>query len=152
SPKLKPLPYDPKKALATLEKLGWKLGEKGLTRMIDGKETPFEFTLLSANTDFEKYATVIKEDMKAVGITMNYKYLEWNSFMKLIDERKFDAVNLGWQVNSLESDPKQIFHSVEIPSPGHNFVSYSSPELDKLIDEMRVQLDKKKRRKIFWKI
>jgi ABC-type transport system substrate-binding protein len=72
--------------------------------------------------------------------------------MKLIDERKFDAINLGWQVNSLENDPKQIFHSASMPSPGHNFVSYSNPALDKLIDQMRIQLDKKKRLKLFWKL
>jgi peptide/nickel transport system substrate-binding protein/microcin C transport system substrate-binding protein len=90
--------------------------------------------------------------MKSIGITMNYKFLEWNSFIKLVDERNFDAMNMGWQVNDLESDPKQMFHSAEIPTPGHNFISYSNPDLDKLIDEMRVTMDAKKRRKFFWKI
>jgi ABC-type transport system substrate-binding protein len=153
SPKVKPIEFDPKKALATLQKVGWKLdAEKGLIRTIDGQETKFEFTLLSANPDFEKYATVMKEDMKAVGITMNYKFLEWNSFIKLVDERKFDAINMAWQVNDLESDQKQIFHSSEIPSPGHNFIAYANPVLDKLIEESRITLDAKKRRQIFHKI
>ncbi|NDD91888.1 peptide ABC transporter substrate-binding protein, partial [bacterium] len=70
SPNVKPVEYDPKKALALLEKSGWKMGDKGLAKKIDGKDTPFEFTLLNANKDAEKYWTVVKEDMKKIGITM----------------------------------------------------------------------------------
>lgn len=148
SPKVKPVEYDPKAALELLKKNGWKMGAGGLTKVIDGKETPFEFTLIGANADNEKYWTVIKEDMKKIGITMNIKILEWNSFIKLVDERKFDAITMGWQVNSLESDLKQMFDSEEIKSPGHNFISYNSPELDKLIEQHRKTMDEGKRMKI----
>jgi peptide/nickel transport system substrate-binding protein/microcin C transport system substrate-binding protein len=148
SPKVKAVEFDSKKALALLEKAGWKMGPKGMTKQIDGKETVFEFTLLNANKDGEKYWTVVKEDMKKLGITMNIKTIEWNSFVKLLDERKFDAVTLGWSVGDLEPDPKQIWHSASIPSPGSNFVGYSNPKVDKLIDEMRASMDAKKRQKM----
>ncbi len=142
---VKPVVFDPKKALALLEKAGWKIGSAGLTKNIDGKDTPFEFTLLNANKDAEKYWTRIKEDMRSVGITMNIKTIEWNSFLKLLEERKFDAVTLGWSVNSLEPDPKQIWHSASIPSPGSNFIGYSNPKVDQLIDRMRATMDQGKR-------
>lgn len=148
SPNVKPVEYDPKQALALLEKSGWKMGATGLTKKIDGKDVPFEFTLLNANKDSEKYWTVVKEDMKKVGITMNIKTIEWNSFLKLLDERKFDAVTLGWSVNSLEPDPKQIWHSASIKSPGSNFISYSNAKVDTLIDEMRATMDPAKRTKM----
>lgn len=148
-PSVKAIEFDTKKALNLLQGLGWKLGAKGLSKTIAGKETLFEFTLLTANPDFERYATVMKEDMKKVGITMNIKQLEWNSFLKIIDERKFDAVNLAWSVNALEQDPKQIFHSASIPSPGHNFMSYSNPKVDELIDKLRGSMDEKVRRKYY---
>jgi microcin C transport system substrate-binding protein len=152
SPRVKPIEFDPKKALALLEKAGWKLGDHGLSKKIDGKETHFEFTLVTANPDFEKYSTVIKEDMKKVGITMNIKQLEWNSFTKLIDDRKFDAINMAWGVNALETDPKQMFHSSEIKSPGQNFISYANPELDRLIETLRRTMDKDKRTPIYHRI
>jgi peptide/nickel transport system substrate-binding protein/microcin C transport system substrate-binding protein len=152
SPKVKALDYDPKKALTLLEKAGWKLGPQGLSRKIDGKDSLFEFTLLNANKDSEKYWTIVKEDMKKVGITLNIKTIEWNSFLKLLDERKFDAVALAWQVNSLEPDPKQIWHSASIPSPGNNFVSYSNTKVDQLIDRMRATMDVEKRRQMLHEI
>jgi microcin C transport system substrate-binding protein len=148
SSKVKAVPFDPKKALSLLEKSGWKMGPNGLSKVIDGKETLFEFTLLNANKDGEKYWTVVKEDMKKIGITMNIKTIEWNSFVKLLDERKFEAVTLGWQVNDLEPDPKQIWHTDSMPSPGSNFIGYSNPKVDKLIDEMRASMDAKKRQKM----
>lgn len=148
SKNVKPVPYDPKKALTLLEKSGWKIGPKGMTKVIEGQEKSFEFTLLSANPDAEKYFTVFKEDLKKLGITLNIKFLEWNSFIKLVDERKFDAMSMSWQVNSLEPDPKQIWHSSAIAPPGHNFVSYSNPKVDKLIDEMRVNMNANARKKM----
>ncbi|MFN7683846.1 MAG: peptide-binding protein [Oligoflexia bacterium] len=152
SPKVRPVDFNPKKALSLLEKAGWRMGPKGLTRVIDGRETLFEFTLLNANKDSDKYWTVIKEDMKKLGITLNIKTIEWNSFLKLLDERKFDAVALGWMINDLEPDPKQIWHSASIPSPGSNIISYSNPKVDQLIDEMRVTLDKTKRKRLLHQI
>jgi peptide/nickel transport system substrate-binding protein/microcin C transport system substrate-binding protein len=128
------------------------MGPKGLSKTINGNEMAFEFTLLNANKDGEKYWTIVKEDMKKIGITMNIKTIEWNSFVKLLDERKFDAVTLGWSVNSLEPDPKQIWHSASIPSPGSNFIGYSNPKVDKLIDEMRATMDKTKRTKMLQQI
>ena len=100
----------------------------------------------------EKYWTVVKEDMKKIGITMDIKTIEWNSFLKLLDERKFDAVTLGWSVGSLEPDPKQIWHSASIPSPGSNFIGYSNPQVDKLIDEMRGTMDTARRTAMLHKI
>ena len=152
SPKVKAVEYNPKNALALLEKNGWKLGPNGLAKTIDGKETPFEFTVLNPNQDSEKYLTVIKEDMKKVGITMNIKLVEWNSFTKLLDERKFDAMVLAWQVSDLEDDPKEIWHSASIPSPGKNFISYSNPEVDKLIDTLRKTMNEPKRREMLHKL
>lgn len=152
NPKVKAIDYNPEQALALLKKAGWSIGPNGLSKKINGKDTLFEFTLLGANPDFEKYLTIIKEDMKKVGITMNIRVVEWNSFIKLLDERKYDAVTLAWSVNSLEPDPKQIWHSSAIAPPGHNFVSYSDKELDRLIDQVRVTMDAKKRIPIYHRI
>ena len=41
------------------------------------------------------------------------KIVEWNTFIKLLNERKFEAVRLGWSssFNNIDWDPKQIWHS-----------------------------------------
>jgi len=99
--------------------------------------------------DSEKYLTVYKEDLKKSGITMNLKLVEWNSFIKALDDKKFEAVMLGWGGGSIENDPKQIWHSDSAKNQGSNFISYSNKKVDKLIDEGRQELDYNKRIKLW---
>ena len=73
------------------------------------------------------------------------KNIEWNAFIKLLDERKFEAVRLSWSGGDLDWDPKQIWHSDSIANQGSNFAQYKNPTVDKLIDEARVTMDKKAR-------
>ena len=62
--------------------------------MIDGKKRNFSFTLLFPNKDYEKYLTIFKEDAKKAGVDIKLKLLEWNSFVKNLDDRKFESVLL----------------------------------------------------------
>lgn len=151
---VKPLLFDPKKAQEILTKAGWADANKDgiLEKTINGKETPFRFTLLMANKDSEKYMTIYKEDLKKAGIDMEIKLVEWSTFVKSMDEKKFDAVMLGWSGGSVDNDPKQIWHSASSQAGGSNFISYSNPTVDKLIDEGREELDKAKRIQIYQKI
>ncbi|MCX7978009.1 MAG: ABC transporter substrate-binding protein, partial [Bdellovibrionaceae bacterium] len=147
SPKVKPVEFNPTKAKTLLSKAGWKDEDKNgvLEKTIGGKKTEFSFTLIHANKDNEKYWTMYREDLKKAGINMEIKYLEWNSFLKLLDEGNFDAVNLGWGAGSVDWDPKQIWHSSSAVTGGSNFIAYKNPAVDKLIDEARVEQNRAKR-------
>lgn len=146
SPNVKPFMYDPKKAQELLGKQGWKDTDKDgvLDKTIGGKKTDFRFSLVHANKEYEKYLTYYKEDLKKAGIDMEIKYLEWNSFIKIMDEGKFDALSLAW-ATTVEFDPKQIWHSSSAVKGGSNFIDYKVPEVDKLIEQARAELDRKKR-------
>jgi microcin C transport system substrate-binding protein len=147
---VKPLLFDPKTANELLTKAGWKDSDKDgiLDKTINGKKVSFRFTLIHPNKDSEKYWTMYKEDLKKAGIDMEIKYLEWNSFLKLLDEGNFDAVALAWGGGDITWDPKQIWHSSSAVAGGSNFINYKNPEVDKLIDEARQNLDEKKRKKL----
>ena len=97
-----------------------------------------------ASRDNEKYMTIYKEDLKKAGIDMEIKVVEWNTFVKALDEKKFDAVMLGWSGGSIDLDPKQIWHSTSNGPNGSNFINYSNKEVDKLIDDGRQELNKEK--------
>lgn len=151
SPQVKPINYDPDKAHAILKKAGWADKDKNgiLEKTIDGKPTDFKFTLLLSNREVEKYFTLYKEDLKKAGIDMEIKLVEWNTFSKLLDEQKFDAVTLQWAGGSIEDDLKQIWHSDSAKLGGSNFIGYSNKEVDKLIDQARQELNASKR-KVLW--
>ncbi len=150
NPDVKALRFDPKKALKLLREDGWKDtdGDSVLDKMIDGKRVKFSFTILEPLQDFMKYLTLFQQSAKEAGIEVKLKFVEWNTFIKLLDERKFEAVRLAWGGGAVDWDPKQIWHSDSIANGGSNFVGYSNKAVDKLIDEARVTLDKNKRIKI----
>jgi peptide/nickel transport system substrate-binding protein/microcin C transport system substrate-binding protein len=144
---VKPVEFEPKEALALLKKNGWADtdGDQILDKMIDGKKTPFRFTLLEPNKEFTKYLVIFQEDAKKIGIDVQIKVIEWNTFVKLMNEKNFDAIRLGWNGGSIDNDPKQIWHSSSARSGGSNMISYANPKVDSLIDKMRMELDKEKR-------
>lgn len=146
NPDVKPILFDPKKAQELLAKAGWKDSDKDgiLDKTVNGKKVDFKFSLIHAAKDREKYMTSYKEDLKKVGIEMEIKLLEWNSFLKVVDEGNFDALSMGWSAG-VEWDPKQIWHSSNAIPGGSNFIAYKNTEVDKLIDKARNEVDRNKR-------
>ena len=143
----KPVPFDPNAALKILSAAGWKDSDKDgtLDKVINGKKTPLSITILEPAPDFMKYLTIYKEDASKVGVDIQIKNVEWNSFVSLVEKKDFEAVRLAWGAGSVEIDLKQIWHSTSAIGNGSNFISYSNPEVDKLIDQARKLYDKDKR-------
>jgi peptide/nickel transport system substrate-binding protein/microcin C transport system substrate-binding protein len=147
SASVKPILFDPKEAQKLLAEAGWTDSDKDgiLDKTINGKKVPFKFSLIYPNKDTEKYWTLYQQDLKKAGIDLELKYMEWNSFLKLLDDGNFDAAALAWGANDLDWEPKQIWHSSSAVPGGSNFIYYKNPEVDKLIDDVRVTPDKTKR-------
>jgi microcin C transport system substrate-binding protein len=154
SKNVKPIAFDPARAISLLKEAGWSDTDKNgiVDKMINGQKKELSFTLLTANPDFEKYATVFREDAKKAGVVVNIKQMEWNSFVKLTDEGNFEMVNLAWGGGSVDLDPKQIWHSSSAGPGGSNFAQYKVPEVDKLIDAARQEMDTAKRIPMMQKI
>lgn len=154
SPNVKPFLFDPKKAQELLTEAGWVDSDKDgvLDKTLSGKKTSFKFSLIYPNKDTEKYWTLYQQDLKKAGIELDLKYMEWNSFLKLLDDGNFDSAALAWNANDIDWEPKQIWHSSSAVPGGSNFIYYKNPEVDKLIDDVRVTLDKNKRREKLTKV
>jgi peptide/nickel transport system substrate-binding protein/microcin C transport system substrate-binding protein len=150
---VKPIEFEPATAKALLKKAGWADKDKNgiLEKTIDGQTREFRFSLLLPNREYEKYFTIYKEDLKKAGIDMEIKLIEWNTFSKLLDEQKFDAVTLSWAGGSPEDDLKQIWHSDSAREGGSNFISYKNPQVDKYIDQARQEMNKAKRKALWQK-
>jgi ABC-type transport system substrate-binding protein len=144
--------YDPKLALKILRSEGWvdTDGDNILDKVIDGKKTKFSLTIIEPYAPFTKYLTVFKEDAKKVGIEINIKVIEWNSFLKLLDEKKFDGLRMAWG-GSVDPSVKQIWHSSSSKG-GSNFISYNNPKVDALVDKFRQEPDRAKRIKMIKKV
>lgn len=146
-----PHPYDPEKAKQLLLEAGWYDRDGDGIRDKDGK--PFAFELLMPQMDpsapARKRAEMMIENLKKLGIQMTVRELEWATFIDFINDRKFDACQLGWATD-LESDPYQVWHTSAIANGGSNHVGFGNAETDRLLEESRRTLDDTARRRLFF--
>lgn len=152
-PTVRPILFNPKQAVKLLTDAGWTDSNQDgvLDKMYQGRRVDFHFTLIFPTKQAEKYLTLYQEDLRKYGIKMSLKLMEWVSFMKTIDGRKFDAVFLAWKSNVLDWNPKQIWHSSSVQSNGSNFIGYKNEEVDRLIDQADLQTKKSKRTEVLRK-
>jgi len=112
----------------------------------------FEFSLLisAGNKDRELCANFIASELKRIGIKVNIKTLAWSELIKSLDNKTFDAFILTWAL-ACDPDISNVWHSSQIPDPkngkyGLNSISYSNPEVDRLLDEAKQTLDQQERK------
>ena len=137
APDLVSRPYDLDKATALLKSAGYE-DRDGDGVLEDESGKPFEFELIypQSNDLYTTLALFIKDSLARAGVKMIPKPTEWSVMLDLLDKKNFEAISLGWS-SSLESDLYQIFHSDQAKDNGDNFIHYSNPELDKLIEKAR---------------
>lgn len=145
--------YDPERALDILNREGWQDtdGDGILDKDIngDGKREPFKFDILvNEENDIRYQAAVrIQKNLEDIGIKTTITLRKWKEIVRFdIDQRKYDSIILGWDLNS-DPDLKYAFHSSQIKS-GYNFVGYSNGKVDELVVKARRTMDEMEQRMI----
>jgi len=142
---LKPLPFDPEQAKQLLDEAGWTDSDNDGIRDKDGVPFRFELLTVTGSSEMDQFATVYQEELKRAGIDMQIRPLEWATFSERLDSRNFDAAPLAWSnPGVIDADPYQIWHSSQAEK-GSNFVGFSNPEVDKIIEQARLEFDRAKR-------
>jgi peptide/nickel transport system substrate-binding protein len=139
--------YDPEKAKGLLKEAGFVTNNDGIL-VREGKPLSFEI-LTNQNKEREKSAVLIQRRLKAIGIQVTIRPLEWASFISnFIKKGDFDVVILGWGLG-LDPDQFNIWHSSEQGGDKFNFIGYSNPTVDKLLVQGRMELNPEKRQTIY---
>ncbi len=151
NPNVKSYDYNPGLATRMLAEEGWKDGNGDGVLEKNGR--PFRFTILTnqGNTERIRSAEIIQQNLKAIGIDVTIRVMEWQAFLEQIDKRSFEAMILGW---SLGRDPDiyDIWHSSKTRKGEYNFIGYKNAEVDRLLVEGRRTFDIEKRKKIYYRI
>ena len=148
NPQLKPYAYDPAKAKQLLKEAGFE--DHDGDGILDRNGKPFAFEILTnQNKQREMSAVLIQRRLKDIGIDVKIRVLEWASFLgRYIKPGDFDVVVLGWSL-SLDPDQYSIWHSSQNKPGQFNFINYNNPQVDKLLEQGRLELDQDKRMKIY---
>jgi peptide/nickel transport system substrate-binding protein len=152
---LKEYKYDPKKAIELFKEAGWVYNEGEKKMYINGKPAKFVLKYSKGNPVTEKSAPLLQQNLKDVGIELDLQIMEFGVMFDQAKKGDFELAFIG-QGNENDGDISKFYLSKYIKpvgdNSGSNFIRYSNPELDKLIDESLKHIDQNERTEIFNKI
>jgi peptide/nickel transport system substrate-binding protein len=149
---VKDFAYNPDRARQLLAEAGWR--EKNADGILTKEGKPFSFTILTnqGNAERLKTALIIQQRLKAVGVEVKIRVVEWASFLKnFIDKGDFEAIILGWTIGQ-DPDLFDVWHSSKTGPKELNFIGFKNAEVDRLLEEGRGTFDMEKRRQAYWRI
>jgi|LZCG01.1.fsa_nt_gb peptide/nickel transport system substrate-binding protein len=91
-------------------------------------------------------ALALQSEIKALGIELEVRVLEWGTWLQEEGAGNFDLYVLGWIGNL---DPDDYFYAQHHTGEVFNFTGYSNPEVDSLLDQGRQATDPEKRFEIY---
>lgn len=139
--------YNVAKAKQLLDQAGWKVGSDGI-RVKNGKKFSIVMLTNKGNIMREKALVAIQTQLRLVGVKVEPRILEWNTFLnKYVDVGKFDAYVGGFST-SLDGDQTAFYHSNKEIAP-FNKGGYANKKVDELLDEGRKTFNLAERKKIY---
>ncbi len=144
-PELKPVAQDREKAAALLKEAGFS--DSDGDGVLDRDGHALEFTILTNQGNAERIlaAIILQSQLKAVGIRVNVRTVEWAAFIReFVNKGAFDAVLLGWTITP-DPDLYQVWHSSQAVPGGLNFTGFRNADLDRLLEEGRSTPDEAER-------
>ncbi|WP_161569153.1 ABC transporter substrate-binding protein [Candidatus Oscillochloris fontis] len=138
------LGYDPAKATELLTEAGFAPGPDGTMTKDD---QPLNFVLLTfARAPNEDVATLIQNQLKAIGVNVEIQQFDTATAAKAATEGQFHLIL--WRYDRNDADVLNVnLHSDRIGSS--NRFGYSNPAVDALLDQAAQELDEVKRAALY---
>lgn len=143
--------YNPKQAAKLLAEAGWKRTVNGVRVNDKGERLSFEIMTTAGNRSRELVEQVLQSQWKALGIEVKIRNQPARVFFgETVTQRKFSAMAMFAWISSPESVPRTTLHSSHIPTKannyaGQNYTGFKNPDIDRLVEEIEVELNREKR-------
>jgi oligopeptide transport system substrate-binding protein len=139
NPQLRGLPYDPAKARELLAQAGYP-GGRGMPPLVIWSSARSE--------EIVREHERIRKDLAAVGITAEFQYnTDWPSFSRAMQERKLPIFLRAWFADV--PDPENFLAKLFYSGSPFNYMGYSNPALDALLEKARGEPDMARRVEIY---
>jgi peptide/nickel transport system substrate-binding protein len=146
--------YDPERAAALLEAAGWSAQPNGPRVGANGNRLMLELMTTAGNRSRELVEQVLQSQWRQIGVEIRIRNEPARVFFgETLRHRQFQLAMYAW-ISAPENVPRSILHSSEIPGPanafaGQNLSGFSSPEMDRIIDALEIELDSNKRHSLW---
>jgi peptide/nickel transport system substrate-binding protein len=136
--------YDPERARQLLEQAGYPA--------VNGVR--FHLTMKSSTQESTRLmAAVLQQQLRAVGIALDIRTFEFATFFSDVSRGAFQIYSLRWIGGNEDPDIfEHVFYSDNTPPRGTNRSFYSNPQVDRLIDGGRQELNEQKRKRDYAEI
>lgn len=157
-PTLPATPYDPDGARRLLEEAGWTPGPDGIRRNEAGERLSLELMTTAGNRSRELVQQVLQGMWRQIGVEIRIRNEPPRVFFgETVSKRRFQAMALFAWISSPENVPRTTLHSTEIPTEernwsGQNYTGFRNAEMDELIENLPLTLDKEERRPMWRRV
>jgi peptide/nickel transport system substrate-binding protein len=144
---LEPRKYNPQLGVKLLNDAGFTDSDNDGILDLQGKKLSFEIMVPSGVDFYRRVTPVLKEDFSRHGVEVNIREIQFQALIEKINKREFEAMMLAWSIG-IEGDPYQLWHSTQVDK-GHNFTGFTTPEMDYIIDQARIEFNPLIRNKLY---
>jgi microcin C transport system substrate-binding protein len=138
--------YDPQKAIQLLADAGWKDHDASGRLVKNGR--PLNVEVLYADQATERFLTIFQEDLRKAGITLNLRFVTFETMIKLLDDREFDLVSSAY-TGELFPDPEtSLLSQLADEKATNNITGFKNKRADEIIESYNKEFDLNKRIKL----
>lgn len=146
NPRVQQYTYNPSKALKLLARAGITKGAGGKLYW-NGAPWTIDFTAGQYGY-LVQLAELVQHYWQQLGITVNLKVIEWNSFIQqVVVKRQYSATD-GWWIAPFDPDVYP-YYACSTAQVGNNLSDYCNRTLDKLMVQGRVAVKPTARKKVY---
>lgn len=151
---LKPKKLDVEKAKTLLAEAGWKDSNNNgvVDKMIDGALTELELELLMApnNPIGSSMALIFQKEAIKAGVKIAVSEKGGSALKDQLRIRDFDMFSLVAGADMSMDDPYQYWHTASDKPNGSNRFGFGNAATDKIIEDLRSELDEEKRKALYF--
>jgi peptide/nickel transport system substrate-binding protein len=127
--------FDPIKARALLDSLGWTLDRQSNVRMKNGRKLEFSLSVPSSSIPRNNMAVLLQEQLRQVGVRMNIDKMDYATFNARLAARQYDAAFPNWIFGATPNSVSETWSSESARrKDGTNSGGYENSQFDAEID------------------
>lgn len=110
------------------------------------KDATMQFLATNEYPETVTIGQLLADQLKQIGIAVQIKTVDFSTFLDEQGKGNFDLLMMGWLGNI---DPDDFYYGQHHTDGANNYQKYSNPNVDKLLEQGRTELDKAKRKDIY---